>query len=48
MPVQLVDMPGDAATGSSRFDTMQQLDRRIAQAQPIRGRDARQGWTISD
>jgi hypothetical protein len=48
MPVRLIDTRGDPDVGSARFDTMQQLDRRIAQAQPIRGREPRQGWTISD
>ncbi|NYD91648.1 hypothetical protein [Sphingomonas melonis] len=46
--VQLVDLEDTTFASSPRYDTMRRLERRIAQAQPVRGGDRRQGWTISD
>jgi hypothetical protein len=46
--VQLIDLDDNMVAISRRYDTMRQLERRIAQAQPVRGGDPRQGWTISD
>lgn len=48
MPLRV--MTADAADGqaNARYDTLVRFERNLSQAQPTRGGNLRQGWTISD